>query len=184
MDEARSILRRVRLDGDDEGKIELEMREIVAAIRFEASAQPPSYWNMLTTKDKLHTRRRILLGAGVQVMQKFTGIDFIATYAPEMFNLAGYKGDKPSILAGGNFISYTASLALAIYLCDHVGRRRLMLMGCSLMCLVLIAGGVLSHEVIRLNGVDPAETSRCGAGVTAVLYIYTFVYGSTWLTTW
>ncbi|KAL1961653.1 hypothetical protein VTN77DRAFT_1368 [Rasamsonia byssochlamydoides] len=182
VDDARSILRRVRIDAD-ESKIEHEMRQIVAAIRFEASAQPPSYWSMLTTKDKLHTRRRILLGAGVQIMQKFTGIDFIATYAPEMFTLAGYAGDKPSILAGGNFISYTASLALAIYLCDHVGRRRLMLIGCSLMCLVLIAGGVLSHEVIRLNGIDPAETSRCGAGVTAVLYMYTFVYGSTWLTT-
>jgi hypothetical protein len=46
-------------------------------------------------------------------IQKLTGIDFIATYAPEMFTLAGYGGDKPALLAGGNYISYTASLALA-----------------------------------------------------------------------
>lgn len=59
-----------------------------------------------------------------------------------------------------------------------------MLWGCSLMFLVLIAGGVLSHEVISLKDTNPAETSRSGAGVTAVLYIYTFIYGSTWLTTW
>lgn len=183
VEEARNILRLARIDAD-ETKIEHEMREIIAAIRFEASEPPPSYWSMLTSKDKLHTRRRILLGAGVQIMQKFTGIDFIATYAPQMFTLAGYPGDKPAILAGGNFISYTASLALAIYLCDHVGRRRLMLIGCSLMFLVLIVGGVLSHEVIQYTGIDPAKTSSYGAGVTAVLYMYTFIYGSTWLTTW
>jgi MFS family permease len=182
VDDARRILLQARIDAD-ETKVEHEMREIIAAIRFEASEAPPSYWSMLTTNDKLHTRRRILLGAGVQIMQKFTGIDFIATYAPMMFSLAGYPGDKPAILAGGNFVSYTFSLALAIYLCDHVGRRRLMLTGCALMFLVLIVGGILSHEVISsANG--PAQRSRYGAGVTAVLYMYTFIYGSTWLTTW
>jgi hypothetical protein len=110
IDEARTVLKRARLHGED-SKIDQELREIVAAIRFEASEEPPSYWSMLTKKDKLHTSRRVILGAGVQIMQKFTGIDFIATYAPEMFALAGYTGDKPAILAGGNFIGYTASLA-------------------------------------------------------------------------
>jgi MFS family permease len=71
-------------------------------------------------------------------MQKLTGIDFIATYAPEMFSLAGYGGDKPALLAGGNLIGYTASLALAIYLADRVGRRRLMLAGSSMMGVVLM----------------------------------------------
>ena len=167
-----------------EAEIEKELSEIAAALRLEANASPPSFWKIMTTRDKLHTRRRILLGAGVQIMQKFTGIDFIATYAPEMFSLAGYTGDKPALLAGGNFFGYTASLAVAIYLCDRVGRRRLMLVGSSLMFLVLIAGGVLSHEVISLHDSDPATAARCGAGVTTVLYLYTFLYGSTWLTTW
>jgi len=71
-------------------------------------------------------------------MQKLTGIDFIATYAPEMFTLAGYSGDKPALLAGGNLISYTASLALAIYLSDRFGRRKLMLAGSSMMGVILM----------------------------------------------
>jgi MFS family permease len=115
----------------------------------------------MTTRDELHTRRRILLGARVQIMQKFTGIDFIFTYAPEMFSLAGYTGNKPALLAGGNFFGYTASLALAIFLSDRIGRRRLMLIGSSLMFLVLVAGGVLSHEVISLTDSNPSLASRC-----------------------
>ncbi len=53
-------------------------------------------------------------------MQKLTGIDFITTSAPEIFGLTGFKGNKPALLISSNFISYTASLALAIYLIDCV----------------------------------------------------------------
>jgi MFS family permease len=165
-------------------EIERELAEIVAAIRLEARKPTPSFWKIMASSDELHTRRRILLGAGVQIMQKFTGIDFISTYAPEMFSLAGYTGNKPAILAGCNFFGYTASLATAIYLADRVGRRRLMLIGSSSIFVVLIVGGVLAHEVTSLADSNPSVASGCGAGVTAVLYLYTFIYGSTWLTTW
>lgn len=182
LDEARDILERCRINPSREA-IDQEMEEIKEAIRLEASASATTYWSMLTAKDSLHTRRRILLGGGIQVMQKLTGIDFIATYAPEMFALGGFTGDKPALLAGGNFISYTASLALAIYLCDRVGRRNLMLIGCSVMGVVLILGGILSHETIRYAKTDPGRALQFGSGVTAILYIYTATYGSTWLTT-
>lgn len=181
--EAREVLERCRMDPSPE-LIDRELVEMTEAIELEAKVAAHGFWSMLTTKDELHTRRRILLGAGVQVMQKLTGIDFIATYAPEMFALGGFKGDMPAILAGGNFISYTASLALAIYLCDHVGRRKLMLIGCTIMGFVLIVGGVLAHEVIDIKSTDPVKAKRFGAGVAAILYIYSFTYGSTWLTTW
>ncbi|OJJ45852.1 hypothetical protein ASPZODRAFT_98807 [Penicilliopsis zonata CBS 506.65] len=182
IEEARQILHRARIHPVD-SEVEREIAEIVAAIQLEASEPEPSYWQIMTRRDKLHTRRRILLGGGVQVMQKFTGIDFISTYAPEMFELAGYTGNKPALLAGGNFFGYTASLALAIYLADRVGRRRLILIGSSLMFLVLLVGGVLSHEVISKRESDPKLASRCGAGVTTVLYLYSAIYGGTWLTT-
>ncbi|PQE04054.1 MFS monosaccharide transporter protein [Rutstroemia sp. NJR-2017a BVV2] len=180
---ARQILSQCRLHPTPES-INQEIHEIETAIRLEATSTSHSFTSMLFTKDNLHTRRRVLLGAGVQVMQKLTGIDFIATYAPEMFTLAGYKGDKPALLAGGNYISYTASLALAIWLSDRFGRRRLMLTGSSLMGVVLIVGGVLSHEVTKKAAEGDADgANRLGGGVAAILYLYTCIYGSTWLTT-
>lgn len=182
IDEARDLLWRCRV-APDVRTIDQEMRGIIEALRLEANSTAHSFYTMITTKDKLHTRRRILLGCGIQVMQKLTGIDFISTYAPEMFSLSGFKGDKPTLLAGGNFISYMGSLALAIWLCDRFGRRNLMLTGCTLMGLVLVAGTVLSKEVLSNTDNDPAKATRLGAGVATVLYLFTCIYGSTWLTT-
>ncbi|KAM3077497.1 hypothetical protein ACMFMG_006836 [Clarireedia jacksonii] len=180
---ARQILSQCRLHPTPES-IDQEIHEIETAIRLEATSTSHSFTSMLFTKDNLHTRRRVLLGAGVQVMQKLTGIDFISTYAPEMFTLAGYEGDKPALLAGGNYISYTASLALAIWLSDRFGRRKLMLAGSSFMGVVLIVGGVLSHEVTKKAAEgDEDGANRLGGGVAAILYLYTCIYGSTWLTT-
>lgn len=59
-----------------------------------------------------------------------------------------------------------------------------MLIGCSLMGVMLVVGEVLSHETLAYSSSNPAKASTFGAGVAAVLYIYTFIYGSTWLTTW
>ena len=182
-EEARDILERCRANPKT-SELDQEMEEIKFAIELEAKSATSTYMGMLFHKDALHTRRRILLGGGIQVMQKLTGIDFIATYAPEMFALGGFPGDQPALLAGGNFISYTFSLALAIYLCDHVGRRKLMLIGCSTMGILLIIGGILGHEVYKFTDTDPARTKKFGAGVATILYLYTCTYGSTWLTTW
>lgn len=180
---ARQVLSQCRVKSD-ENVIDNEMEEIVAAIRTEATSTSHTFSSMLFSNDKLHTRRRVLIGAGVQIMQKCTGIDFIAVYAPNMFALSGFTGDKPALLAGGNWFGYIASLTLAIWLCDHVGRRKLMFIGCLSMGIVLIIGGVLSHETISHSESNPALAVQYGSGVVAVLYIYTFIYGSTWLTTW
>lgn len=98
---ARAVLERCRVDASAE-PIEREMDKILFAIRTEESSTSASFYSMLFRKDKLHTRRRVMLGAGVQIMQKCTGIDFISVYAPNMFSLSGFTGDKPALLAGGN----------------------------------------------------------------------------------
>lgn len=181
IDEAREIISRCRIRPTEEG-VEQELKEIQDAIRLEASTSSVSYWTMLTAKDQLHTRRRIVLGVCIQIMNKLTGIDFIATYAPEMFTLAGYTGNKPLILAGANNFGYTASLALSIFLIDRVGRRKMILTGSTLMGIVLIIGGILSHLTIaNFDDGNKAKAGSYGAGVAALLYIYTFVYGSSWL---
>ena len=76
-EEARDILERCRINPNKE-ELDQEMIEITEAIKLENQAAAVSYWSMLFSRDALHTRRRIFLGGGIQVMQKLTGIDFIA----------------------------------------------------------------------------------------------------------
>ena len=46
-------------------------------------------------------------------------------------------------------------------------------------------GGILAHEVVANSAAGQlGEANRLGGGVATVLYLYTFIYGSTWLTTW
>jgi hypothetical protein len=63
LDDARQVLRQCRLDPADL-MIEQEMIEIQDAIRLEATGTSRSFTSMLFQKDH-HTRRRVLLGAGV-----------------------------------------------------------------------------------------------------------------------
>ncbi|KAK9476492.1 hypothetical protein V1514DRAFT_336760 [Lipomyces japonicus] len=89
IDHARQVLHRARIDADP-GKIEHELDEIIDAITLEAATSATNtFYSMIFTRDRFHTCRRVLLGAGVQIMQKFTGIDFMVTYAPSMFAMAG-----------------------------------------------------------------------------------------------
>jgi MFS family permease len=183
LDGARSILSQCRAHSDPV-QIDQEMVEIVRALRIEAAASSQTYFSMLFKKDALHTRRRVLLGAGVQVMQKFTGIDFISVYAPTMFALSGFSGNLPALLAGFNFFGYILALGSSIWLADIVGRRKMMLTGCTAMGVVLIVGGIAAHGTTTTAQSDPFKSHQYGIGVATVLYLYTFIYGATWLTTW
>ena len=58
-----------------------------------------------------------------------------------------------------------------------------MLVGSSAMGIVLIIGAICSHEVEVHAKSDPARAKQYGAGVVTVLYLYTVLYGGTWLTT-
>ena len=96
-------------------------------------------------------------------------------------------GGRAVVARGYAFEQYNKAINIliaAVHLCDRVGRRRLMLSGCTMTGVVLVVGGVLSHEVYLNNANDPGRVKQFGAGVTAILYVYTFIHGITWLTTW
>lgn len=176
-EEAHDFLERCRVRPDTV-MLDQEFEEIINATRLEHRAASITFADMILKDDEPKTRKRVPLGCGMQVTQKLTGIDFISTNAPEMFSLAGFSGDKATILAGDNFFGYTASLALAIWLADKVGRRKLMLAGCTILGIVLKVGGVLSHETIRTANNEEGKAQQYGAGVAAVLSVYSAVCGS------
>lgn len=90
LEEARDILTRCRTQPIAQA-IEQEMTEILDAIRIEATHSTQGLLPMIWKKDKLHTRRRVALAMGVQMMQKLTGPDAIAAYGPIVFTLSGCK---------------------------------------------------------------------------------------------
>lgn len=95
--EARDILRRCRRRPSPES-VEKELNEIKEAINLEAtSSLSHGFISMIWKRDHLHTRRRVGLAMGVQLMQKLVGPDVVSTYGPYTFALSGCKFPRPTI---------------------------------------------------------------------------------------
>lgn len=88
VEEAREVLTRCRIRPNEQA-VEQELAEILDAIRIEATHSTQGLLSMIWKKDKLHTRRRVALAMGIQMMEKLTGPDAIAAYGPIVFALSG-----------------------------------------------------------------------------------------------
>ena len=76
------------------------------------------------------TRRILLVGVGLAVLQQWTGINILFNYAAEVYRSAGYGANDiflNIVITGSINLLFTV---LAMSLVDTLGRRRLMLYGC------------------------------------------------------
>ncbi|KAJ9611630.1 hypothetical protein H2200_004814 [Cladophialophora chaetospira] len=181
VEEAREILQRCRLRPSEQ-LIEQELAEIQEAIRIEATSSAHGFISMIWKKDALHTRRRVGLAMGIQMMEKLCGPDAIAAYGPIIFGLSGFTGNLPALLAGFNFISYTCSVPIGMYFVERAGRRKLMLIGLLVMGSSLLIAGPLARTAINTPETELHKKKAYGAAVVAFVFLYTCGFGSTWIT--
>ena len=81
----------------------------------------------------------LFLGAMLGLIQQVTGINTIIYYSPKIFQLAGFADTSSAILAtiGIGIVNVLATI-IAIYYLDKIGRRPLLLLGLTGMCLSLL----------------------------------------------
>jgi sugar porter (SP) family MFS transporter len=138
-DEARTVLRRVRAEGDIEAE--------VAQVR-ELSARRSSMRDLLAPG----LRRVLAVGVMMAVFQQITGINTIIYYAPTLLASAGL-GNSAALLA--NVVNGAVNVIMtivAIRLLDRTGRRPLLLggtagmaVGMVLVALTFAVGGSQLH---------------------------------------
>jgi len=88
------------------------------------------------------------------------------------------------MLAGFNFISYIFSVPVGMYFVERAGRRKLMLIGLIVMGCALLIAGPLAKIAIETSEAELAKKKAYGAGVVAMVFAYTWGFGSTWITVW
>ncbi|KAF5901079.1 solute carrier family 2, facilitated glucose transporter member 10, partial [Clarias magur] len=139
--------------------------------------------NLFQRQDNMHTRTAI--GLGLVVFQQFTGQPNVLFYASTVFQSVGFESDASAVLAslGLGIIKVIATLA-AMFCADKVGRRPLLIAGCSVMAVGLLIIGFLSrhsefdlvrHCRSRLNNTVSPEignntTNARGLDATALLH--------------
>ena len=132
-DEAFAIL--LRVDGS---AAERELEEISSAIEEESG----------TFAELLRPGMRVALYIAVMLamLQQFTGVSPILFYAPIVFQKAGYEAASDAIWQTVILLSWNlCCTALAFWLVERLGRRPLLLVGCTVMGLGLAALGLCCH---------------------------------------
>ncbi|KAI9842472.1 MAG: hypothetical protein M1837_007141 [Sclerophora amabilis] len=186
-EEARYILGRLRGEiGEDLGKAEAEFQDIRNVAELEKrTAHRNSYFHMLfgIGSGKLHIGRRVQLVVWLQIMQEWVGIAGVTIYAPTIFSQAGFDGEKSQWIAGLNNTLYMLSTFICVFTLDRIGRRWTLWWGSVGQGIAMFLAGGMSRIAQDNDAVgDVAKAGQYGAASAAMVYIFTFVFGATWLT--
>ncbi|PYH97061.1 general substrate transporter [Aspergillus ellipticus CBS 707.79] len=185
--EARYILGRLRGNsGDDAVRAEAEFRDIQSVAELERTMNHnTSYLSMLFgyKTGKLHLGRRVQLVIWLQIMQEWVGIAGVTVYAPTIFSIAGFDSMKSQWLSGLNNVFYMFATLVCVFTLDRIGRRWTLYWGSIGQGIAMVLAGGFSR--LAINARDAGDTSRAssfGAAAAAMIFIFTAVFGATWLT--
>lgn len=118
----------------------------------------------------------LVIGILVAVFQQITGINSIFYYAPVIFKETANDGSSPllqTIVLG--VVNVLATFG-AIAMVDKLGRKKLLLAGCVLMCVSLVAIGLcfqfkyFSHYIVLIFTLIYVAAFGCTLG--AVVWVY------------
>lgn len=119
IEDSKSVLEKC---GTDSGSINDEIDEIKNSLIRESSKKKES----LLSKKYM---KPILLAVSIAMFNQLLGINTIMYYAPHIFKMAG-AGESLALLktvaVGGTNLIFTM---LALFVIDHFGRKKLMLIG-------------------------------------------------------
>ncbi|CAI7665180.1 unnamed protein product [Penicillium crustosum] len=179
-DEAVYVLKRLR-GSENEHAAMVEMREIEAVVRLEAeSEEKTTYFHMLFGIDQgdLHIARRVQLVIWLQILQCWSGIAGVTMYAPTIFQIAGFDSEKTMWISGLNNIFYAFATLICVVTIDRIGRRWTLWWGAAGQAVAMFLAGGLARGGIN----NPDNQGPWGVAATSMVYLYTFVFGATWLT--
>uniref|UniRef100_A0A3Q0QPF3 Solute carrier family 2, facilitated glucose transporter member 10 n=1 Tax=Amphilophus citrinellus TaxID=61819 RepID=A0A3Q0QPF3_AMPCI len=105
-------------------------------------------------------RTRTAIGLGLVLFQQFTGQPNILFYASTVFHAVGFQSNPSAVLAsvGLGLVKVIATLISMVF-SDRLGRRPLLIGGCSVMALCLITIGLLIFNKISHISLEPAPES-------------------------
>ncbi|MEV8518393.1 sugar porter family MFS transporter [Dyella marensis] len=156
-DEAIDVLRRLR---GDEVVVAREAADIEEQLKT-----PQRGWDLFAENPNF--RRSVFLGALLQIMQQFTGMNVVMYYAPRIFQEMGY--DTAAQMWFTALVGLTNVLAtfIAIALIDRWGRKPILYTGFAVMAVGLGVVGAL------MNGGINGQTEQ----YTCVAMLLFFIVG-------
>jgi sugar porter (SP) family MFS transporter len=197
VEQARKALASVRGVGQDSEYVEAELAEIIANEEYERSLIPAGGWfngwmncfrgSLMSSNSNL---RKTILGTSLQMMQQWTGINFIFYYSTPFLQSTGAISNTFLISLIFNLVN-VCSTPISFYTVEKLGRRPLLIWGAlgMLICefLVAIIGVTVGFNKTHVvsTAADGTTTSLAN-NISAVnaqiafIAIYIFFFATTW----
>ncbi|KFA68102.1 hypothetical protein S40285_02566 [Stachybotrys chlorohalonatus IBT 40285] len=196
IEQATHALAIVRGQPQDSIYVQNELAEIIANEEYERALIPSSSWfsswancfrgSLWSAKSNL---RRTILGTSLQMMQQWTGVNFIFYYSTPFLQSTGAI-DNDFLISMVFTIVNVCSTPLSFWTVERFGRRTILLFGAlgMLICQFLVA---IIGVTVGFNHTHPAPTAddpdaTIADNISAVnaqiafIAIFIFFFASTW----
>ncbi|KGO73202.1 Major facilitator superfamily domain, general substrate transporter [Penicillium italicum] len=177
-DKARTVLARIRGQPEDSHFVETELNEIDANNQYEQMAIPQGgyfdTWLSCFKGSLWHPNsnlRRTILGTSLQMMQQWTGVNFIFYFGTTFFKELGTIND-PFLISMITTIVNVFSTPISFYTIERYGRRPLLLWGAL--------GMIICQFIVAIIGVTDGSNNKAVSAMIAFICIYIFFFASTW----
>lgn len=192
IEEARRSLATLRGQPGNSEYIETELSEIVANAEYERSlSRTPTYISSWTSCfsgsiwEAKSNLRRTILGTSLQMMQQWTGVNFIFYYSTPFLQSTHAISNTFLISLIFTLIN-VLSTPISFWTIEKFGRRSLLIWGASgmLICqfIVAIVGDTVgfNHSHTSVDGTRVADNFAAVNSQIAFICIYIFFFASTW----
>ncbi|CAI7640180.1 unnamed protein product [Penicillium pancosmium] len=177
-EEAIDALARIRDQPRDSEFIQSEINEIEANYLYEIQVIPDegyfNSWINCFRGNIFHPNsnvRRTVLGTSLQMMQQWTGVNFVFYYGTPFFTQLGTISN-PFLISMITTIVNVLSTPLSFYAIEKVGRRPLLLWGAF--------GMVICQFLVAIIGVTDGQSPKAVSAMISFICIYIFFFASTW----
>ncbi|VEU19936.1 DEKNAAC100662 [Brettanomyces naardenensis] len=178
IDKARKVLAILRGQDYDSPYITDELAEIIANHEIEEAANPAeTYWGTwaLCFKGSLRSPasniRRTILGTSLQMMQQWTGINFIFYFSTTFFQQLGTIKNEFLMTVITTLINLVFT-PVSFYLIEKFGRRHLLIWGAAGMC--------ICEFIVAIVGTINSQDQGPVKVLISFICIYVFFFALSW----
>ncbi|CAO3673509.1 unnamed protein product [Umbelopsis ramanniana] len=192
VDAARLALGRVRGQAPDSDYINNELAEIVANAEYERRVIPNTgyfgSWAACFSGSLFKANsniRKVILGTSIQMMQQWTGVNFVFYYSTPFLQSTGAISNVFLMSLIFTLVN-VCSTPISFWLVERFGRRSMLIWGAVGMTICEFVVGIIGVTV----GFDKTTTDASGATVAsnisavnaqvAFIAIYIFFFATTW----
>jgi len=177
LDQAARVLERLRDQPAGSELVQAELTEIIANHEYEMSVIPQSGYfsswancfkgSLLNPSSNL---RRTILGTSLQMMQQWTGINFIFYFGTTFFKQL-HTINNPFLISLITTLVNVCSTPISFFIIEKVGRRSIMIWGAL--------GMLICEFIVAIIGVTDSSTAAVSAMISFIC-IYIFFFATTW----